>query len=250
MKIQSANSQPTFARGRRLGQYTEERQAKGNSRRLAVSALISSVVMVLVSTSLWCAQKPEDKTAYLVARRDLSDPFFAHSAVLMLPSTDLPLVVGLIINRPTTVPLRKLFPQNPALKSKTETAYFGGPVDVNDASVVFRTLQPPKGAIRLLGDVYLSFDPHLIETLLANPQGTSNVRVFLGRSQWAPEQLQSEMLAGAWYSVEAESKLIFGADSEQVWRTLINRAQPANVVDYRMPAPAAPPARPRKGLPI
>jgi putative transcriptional regulator len=163
----------------------------------------------------------------------------------MLPSSGLPLIVGLIINRPTAIPLRQLFPQNPALKGKAETAYFGGPVDVGDPSVVFRTSQAPKGAIRLVDGVYLSFDPHVVETLLANPQGTQDVRIFLGRSQWAPEQLQNEMLQGAWYSVEAESKLIFAADPQQVWHTLLNRAQPANVVDYRIPAPATP-ARPEK----
>ena len=201
------------------------------------------IVLVLMGTSLWGAQKKEDKTVYLVARGGLHDPFFAQSAVLMLPSADLPLVVGLIINRPTHAPLRQLFPENPALKSKTENVYFGGPVDVRDLSVVFRTSQPPKGAIRLVDDVHLSFDPQLINTLLTNPQGTQDVRVFLGRSQWAPAQLENEMLEGAWYRVEAESKLIFAADPQQVWHTLLNRAEPTNVADYRVPVPAKP-ARP------
>jgi len=193
------------------------------------------VVLALISTSLWGAQKQGDKTAYLVARPGLSDPFFARSAVLMLPSTDLPLVIGLIINRPTHVELRQLFPQNRALQGKTDTAYFGGPVDIRDLSVVFRTPKPPKGAIRLVDDVYVSFDPHLMDTLLTNPQEARDVRVFLGRSQWAPEQLQNEILQDAWYSVEVESKLIFGSDPQQVWQTLLNRAQPANVVDYKVP---------------
>jgi hypothetical protein len=47
--------------------------------------------------------------------------------------------------------------------------------------------------------------------------------------------LQNEILQDAWYSVEAESKLIFGSDPQQVWHTLLNRAQPANVVDYKVP---------------
>jgi putative transcriptional regulator len=195
------------------------------------------IVLLLIRTPLWGAQKQEDKMVYLVARRALGDPFFVRSAVLMLPSTDLPLVVGLIINRPTRIPLSQLFPKNPAFKNKTENAYFGGPVDVRDLSVAFRTSQPPKGAIRLVNDVYLSFDPHLIDTLLSNLQGTQDVRVFLGRSQWSPAQLQNEILQGAWYSVEAESKLIFAADPQQVWQTLLNHAEPANVVDYRVPAP-------------
>src|SRR5215831_5009668 len=144
-------------------------QTNGNSTG-PMGARGVCVVLALISTSLWGAQKQGDKTAYLVARPGLSDPFFARSAVLMLPSTDLPLVIGLIINRPTHVELRQLFPQNRALQGKTDTAYFGGPVDIRDLSVVFRTPKPPKGAIRLVDDVYVSFDPHLMDTLLTNPQ--------------------------------------------------------------------------------
>lgn len=239
-KGQSAGSQPNLTGWSKRGEYHSKRPANGSRRRLAVGMLIVPLVLVLIGTRLGAAQKPENKAVYLVARHGLSDPFFAHSVVLMLPSTELPLVVGLIINRPTRIPLRQLFPQNPALNSKTQTAFFGGPVDVRDPSVAFRTSQPPKGAIHLVDDVYLSFDPHFIDTLLKNPQGTQDVRVFLGRSQWAPAQLQDEILQGAWYSVEAESKLIFDSDPQQVWHTLLDRARPANVVDYRVPAPATP----------
>jgi putative transcriptional regulator len=239
MKGRSADSPPNIKGWRKREKYHPKRQANRDCARLVPGALRACVVLVLTGTSLWGAQKPEDKTVYLVARRGLSDPFFAHSAVLMLPSEGLPLVVGLIINRPTSISLRQLFPQNPALNSKTETAYFGGPVDVRDLSVVFRTLQPPKKAIRLVDDIYVSFDARLMETLLANPQGAQDVRVFLGRSQWAPAQLQNEILQGSWYSVQAESKLIFAADPQQVWSTLLNQAHPANVVDYRVTARSA-----------
>ncbi len=238
---QSTDSLSAVAGWGDRGEFIPKCRANGDAARLAAGALVICAALVLIGTNLRGLQKQEDKTVYLVARRGLSDPFFARSAVLMLPSGDLPLVVGLIVNRPTVIPLRQVFPQNPALKSKSETAYFGGPVDVHDSSVVFRTSQPPKGAIRLVGDVYLSFDARLIDTLLADPQGTQDVRVFLGRSQWAPEQLQNEIQQGAWYSVEAESKLIFGADPQQVWHTLLNRAQPPNLVEYRLPALTARP---------
>ena len=238
-KGRSVDSQPNVTGWHTRGKYHSKRQPNRYGARRVAGALNIGVVLLLMGASLWGAQKQEDKTVYLVARHGLSDPFFAHSAVLMLPSAGLPLVVGLIINRPTRIPLRQLFPQNPAFKSKTETAYFGGPVDVRNSSVVFRTSQPPKGAIPLVDDIYVSFDARLLETLLTHPEGTPDVRVFLGRSQWSPAQLQNEIAQGAWYSVEAESKLIFAADPEQVWSTLLNRAHPANEVDYRVPARSA-----------
>jgi len=45
----------------------------------------------------------------------------------MVPTTGEPLIVGLVVNKPTRLPLVKIFPESPALKDRTENAYMGGP---------------------------------------------------------------------------------------------------------------------------
>ena len=54
--------------------------------------------------------------SFLVATRDLQDPLFEHSVILMVPSTEPPLLAGLIINTPAKQRVRDLFPQVRELK--------------------------------------------------------------------------------------------------------------------------------------
>jgi putative transcriptional regulator len=174
----------------------------------------------------------EDKTLFLVAHPQLRDPVFKESVVLMFPSSvgvGEGLVVGLILNRPARVALSEIFPNDKELKNRSETAYFGGPVDPRAPGVLFRSSEPAKQAVLLFGDVYVSFDPDFIKELLKEPRKTPDLRLFVGRSQWAPAQLQNEMAVGAWYSVRAETSLIFSASPQYLWRRLFERAEPAPV---------------------
>ena len=177
----------------------------------------------------------EDKTLFLVARPELGDPIFKESVVLMFPSSVVTregLVVGLIVNRPARVALSEIFPNDNALKNGSETAYFGGPVDPRAPGVVFRSSKAVKQAALLFGDVYVSFDPDFIKELFKKPDKTPDLRLFVGRSQWAPVQLQYEMAKGAWYSVRAETNLIFSASPQSLWRKLFERAEPPNVARF------------------
>jgi putative transcriptional regulator len=174
----------------------------------------------------------EDKTLFLVARPELRDPIFKESVVLMFPPVVGPqegLVVGLIVNRPARVALSEIFPDDKALKDRFETAYFGGPVEPRTAGIVFRSSKAAKQATLLFGDIYVSFDPDFIKELLKEPEKTPDLRLFVGRSQWAPIQLQMETAVGAWYSMLAETNLIFSASPESLWPILFKRAEPAPV---------------------
>jgi putative transcriptional regulator len=178
----------------------------------------------------------------LVASRGLGDPLFQESVVLMLPIKDGPLLVGLIVNKPSKIKVRDLFPDSPGLEQDEAMVYFGGPVDasVGARSAVFRSKTPPAKATQVFGDVYVTFDPGVILALAENPQQSSNVRVFVGRAQWAPEQFEAEVAAGAWHSLRGGADSIFTTLPEMLWPSLIERAEPEPVVqsDPRFPRPA------------
>lgn len=87
----------------------------------------------------------------------------------------------------------------------------------------------------LYDDVYLSFDAKFISKLMQDSKQKGDLRLFLGRAQWAPEQLQGEALHGSWYSLRAEGELIFDHDSEQLWKKLNARARPPLDVQYSLP---------------
>lgn len=200
------------------------------------TAFAFCLLLILSNTPVHAAQdKPdkgdsEDKALFLVARPDLGSDVFKESVVLMFPSSvgaEEGVVVGLIVNRPARIALSEIFPNDKTLKDRSETVYFGGPVDVRTPAVVFRSSKAVKQAVLLFGDVYVSFDPDFIKDLLKNPERTPDLRLFLGRSQWALAQLQNEMLMRAWYSVQAETNLIFSANPQSLWRNLLERVEPA-----------------------
>lgn len=180
-------------------------------------------------------QKPESKLLFLVARPSIEDPLFAKSVVLMLPLKDEPLVVGLIINKPSKVTLHELFPGSRLLKNRPDIAYIGGPVDLEAGALVFHAAKPPNRAMLLYDDVYVSFDGKFITARLRDAKQTGDLRLFLGRAQWAPAQLEAEAFRGSWYSLRAEGNVIFEQDSEEVWKRMHDRAQPRSDVENRLP---------------
>jgi len=176
----------------------------------------------------------EGKTLFLVARPELRDPIFKESVVLRLPSSrgvGEGLVVGLILNKPARIALSDIFPDDQSLENRSETVYFGGPVDPRAPAAVFRSNKPVEQAVPLFGDIYVSFDRDLIRVLLKEQKKTLDLRLFVGRSQWAPAQLQNEMVMRAWFSVRAETSLIFSASPQYLWRKLFDRAEPAPVAN-------------------
>lgn len=217
------------------GQVRSQREYAATALGGAALLLFLCVLWGVGENPCWGEQKPKDNLLFLVARRSINDPIFERSVVLMLPLKGEPLIVGLIVNKPTRLPLIKLFPESAALKNRSENAYVGGPVDMAVPALVFHALKPHKEAMLLYDDVYVSFDPQFIWGLLQDPKQSGDLRLFLGRAQWAPEQLQGEALEGSWYSLRAEGEVIFDRDSEHLWDRLHERARPLRRAENRIP---------------
>jgi putative transcriptional regulator len=175
---------------------------------IAVAAIF---VLVALMPGLAAAESGEKgaKSFFLVASRDMPDPVFQQSVILMLPPDEPPLVTGVIINKPTDVTLGKLLKQPVAPENRNQKVYFGGPVDLTEAVLVVRTSRPPKPATQLWNNVYLVVDPSSISEVLKDSRPGDDARLFLGRAQWAQEQLRGELLEGAWNVLPVKADLIF-----------------------------------------
>ena len=202
---------------------------------LAAGVFLAMGLLTLLSGAV--AQKAPDSAdqgLYLVARRDMTDALFDKSVVLMLPIKGAPLLVGLIVNKPTRVPLHDLFPDT-SLPKRDASAYFGGPVEVAARSALFRSATAPKNAIKVFGDVYVTFDPATIAARVESLQQAPQTRVFVGRAQWAPTQLEDETTEGSWYSLRADADAIFDPDGEGAWRKMLGRVEPRPFVERESP---------------
>jgi len=185
----------------------------------AVASILIAAMLALLRLAPNANATDLTTPSFLVATRDLQDPLFEHAVVLMVPSTEPPLLAGLIINTPAKKRVRDMFPQVGGLKGRDETTYMGGPVEPDEVSLIFRSSSAPGSATRVFDDVYVATGRDAIAAVLKDPRVT-DLRVVSGKAQWLRDQLYSEVMAGAWYVIPAKADLIFG-DPKDLWSTLV-----------------------------
>jgi putative transcriptional regulator len=155
-------------------------------------------------------------TILLVARAELPDPNFKESVVLVMNHIGIA-PAGVIINRPTRIPVSRLFPDNERLASVEDKVYFGGPVELEVVSFIFRADHAPEGAERVLDGVYISGNRELLRKLLARDKPMEGLRIFIGYSGWGRGQLENEIARGDWNLAPADQDAIFNRPPGPPW---------------------------------
>jgi putative transcriptional regulator len=184
---------------------------------------LAMFVLAIISAAVLAAagpQEPSSKSFFLVASRDMADPIFQQSVILMLPPDEPPLVSGVIINKPTDMTVGKLMKPPLAEENRNEKVYFGGPVDITSPLLVMRTPHPPKQAMQLGRDIFALSEVSSISDSLRDARYGNDARLYLGRAQWVQQQLRGELLEGAWNVMPVRADLIFDPDSAKIWPIL------------------------------
>lgn len=159
---------------------------------------------------------------FLVAKPELHDPNFAQTVILVVFPRDTG-PIGVILNRPTRLTLKDGFPDQPLLKSRADTLYFGGPVQPAGLMYLFRGAHESGRAFPVVGETFLSADSTLLDQLLSSRREQVE-RYFIGYSGWSRPQLEREIALGAWYVIEADQDTVAHADPKSLWRDLLLRA--------------------------
>lgn len=162
---------------------------------------------------------------FLVASRDLGDPNFAHSVVLLLHYDDENGALGVIVNRRSDVPLSRVFEDLQGSKGRTDPIYVGGPVEAGSVLALLKSESKLKDAEHVFGNVYLISSKALLEKTLAAGVEASQFHVYLGYAGWAREQLEHEVDLGAWHVLPADATSVFHSDPESVWPRLIKQTE-------------------------
>ena len=162
----------------------------------------------------------------LVATPTLLDPNFEHAVVLLLDVDD-DGVLGVILNRPSTVPVGEILPDWSPLAQLPDVLFQGGPVATDSALAVGASttygMDPnvePFGFRRLYDDVGivdLDTPSELAASLL------THLRIFAGYAGWGDGQLRDEIRAGSWYVVPSMPADLFGGDPLALWKRVLRR---------------------------
>lgn len=157
----------------------------------------------------------------IVAARNLPDPNFTDTVVLLLQySRDG--AAGVVLNRPSDVPLSRALPGADQAAGGAAVAFIGGPVS---QGAVLALSREACDACPLVGrDVYLVNTPEALKQRLA-AGANGRLRVFVGYAGWGGGQLEAETRQGAWRVLEADAGVVFDPDPESLWRRLIERTE-------------------------
>jgi len=185
-----------------------------------------SAVLLLLATPLAAqSTRPKDigTGKLLVASRDLDDPNFAHTVVLLV-HLDEDGVVGLVVNRRTKLPVARALEDLKSAKGRPDLLYAGGPVGRSDVLALARSKAKIEDADHVFGDVYLVNSAALLEKTMA-ASTAETLHIYAGYAGWTPKQLEAEVEIGAWFIFAADAGTVFAANPESLWQHFISRTE-------------------------
>ena len=163
----------------------------------------------------------------LVATPLLGDPNFKRAVVLIVEHEETEGTLGVVLNRPTKIPVGQVLEQWTELITDPSVLFRGGPVAQNSALALAMIpgKEEPLGwraldgapALARLGLLDLDAPPRLLAPAI------QSLRVYAGYAGWSPGQLEAEIDEGACFVLPAEPGDIFAADPEHLWRAVLQR---------------------------
>ena len=170
----------------------------------------------------------EDLTGrLLVATPLLGDPNFRRTVVLIVEDEPEEGTLGVVLNRPTEVPVGQVLESWTGLVSGPSVVFRGGPVAPNSAlalAIVPGDTEPVgwraldgSAVMSRVGLVDLDAPPELLT------DGIDSLRVFAGYAGWGAGQLRAEIDEGAWYVLPGEPADPFAAEPGRLWQAVLRR---------------------------
>ena len=133
--------------------------------------------------------------AVLLARDAQQDPNFMAAVVLICIYGKDGGAYGLVLNRPSHMPLSEIFDGFSEM-NVSRRVYIGGPVQQDELQIIQITDDPVADSHRIASRIFLGGKwDNIDEALILD---ADSIRLFLGYSGWAPSQLEAEIKAGAW----------------------------------------------------
>jgi putative transcriptional regulator len=159
----------------------------------------------------------------LVASPRLVDPSFSRTVVFLLDHEPAG-ALGLVLNRPTAVPVDEILAQwhDQAEKARPAMIFSGGPV--SPGAVIGLAQRPPPDdpvgwhpVLGEIGTIDLSVAPE------DQPDSLGGARLFSGYAGWSSRQLDDELAEGAWFCLEALEGDLLTDRPERLWHDVLRR---------------------------
>jgi putative transcriptional regulator len=131
--------------------------------------------------------------------------------------------MGIVLNRPTGIELREIFPEMAYEAVNPAVLFNGGPVETDGVICLARGASADErpGFSPVL-DRWGSIDPR--QSL---PGGVDSVRVYRGYAGWTPRQLEFELGRGSWLVTDAGPFDLTTDEPDELWERVLERQGPS-----------------------
>lgn len=155
---------------------------------------------------------------FLIAMPALDDPNFSRSVTWLCEHNENG-AMGIVINRPSDVSIGELY-AHLALTISTEDikapVLIGGPVQTDRGFVIHRPGSTWLSTWSVSQAASLTTSKDVLQAM-AQGNGPADAYIALGYAGWGAGQLEQELLANAWLTVEADARILFEVPIEQRW---------------------------------
>lgn len=160
----------------------------------------------------------------LVASRELADPNFAETVILLV-HYDSEGVVGLMLNRRTDLPISRVLAQLKTAKDLSDPVYMGGPVETPTVFALLRSTDKLEDAEHVFGGVYWITTKTALEKTISSRPDPAAFHVYLGYAGWTTDQLRNEIRLGGWFIFQADNQTVFNANPDSLWHQMIKKTE-------------------------
>lgn len=161
----------------------------------------------------------------LVASRDINDPHFSESVILLIDYGPVKGATGLIVNRRTKLPISQLLLSVQEAKNRTDGVYLGGPNDPSNVVALMKSASQAGDGDPVFGNTYLVNTRNTLQKALAAGADASCLHIFVGFAAWGAGRLEHEVERGAWHVMPGDTEMVFHSDPDAVWLEMTRKTE-------------------------
>ncbi|WP_193366413.1 YqgE/AlgH family protein [Herminiimonas sp. CN] len=164
---------------------------------------------------------------FLIAMPSMADPVFSGTVVYLCEHNSQG-ALGMVINKPTDMCIDDLLDRVELQGEKSpdylalaeRPVMFGGQVQEDRGFVLHTPGDAYSSTLKVTEQIAFTTSRDILEAI-ATGKGPSRFLISVGYSGWSAGQLESEIAANAWLTVEADPAVLFDLPLEQRYKAAI-----------------------------
>ncbi len=159
----------------------------------------------------------------LIAMPQMLDPRFEKTVIYMCAHTEdgaMGLVLNKVMENINFPDLLEQLNLEPKVAGNDIRVHFGGPVETGRGFVLHSADYVQDATMVIDESISLTATTDILRDI-ADGEGPSNSILALGYAGWGPGQLDTEIQANGWLSVEADDGLVFGTEPASIWQNAL-----------------------------